>query len=139
MATGILSGLTAREASTLAIWIASATISIILLATENGSTQSGIPGGPMKWEDIQKLVESERKKIVEEANEDVRIKELGGIIREAVGGFMGLFQPIIGKWFEDGIDAQAKEAEGSTDQRVQGEVIKEEVKTSSEPPASQEI
>ena len=68
-----------------------------------------ITGGPMKWEDVQKLLESERKKIVEEVNEDVRIKELGGIIREMVGGFINLFQPVVGKWFEEGIDAQARE------------------------------
>lgn len=97
-----------------------------------------VTGGPMKWEDVEKLLDDQKKKITEEAQEDVRIHELGGIIREAVGGFMGLFQPIVGKWFEEGIDAQANEIERKMDQGVEREVINEETKaTSSEPPATQ--
>ena len=76
-----------------------------------------IVGGPIPYEQVQKMLEEERKRILEQVHDDIKIRELGGIIRESVKEIIGLFKPMVGTWFEKSLEERASGGEGeSTEQ-----------------------
>jgi len=76
-----------------------------------------IVGGPIPYDQVQKMLEEERKRILEQVHDDIKIRELGEIIRESVKEVIGLFRPMVGTWFEKSLEERASGGEGeSTEQ-----------------------
>jgi len=76
-----------------------------------------VQGGPIPYAQVEKMLEEERRKVLEQVQDDIKIRELGGIIRESVKEVIGLFKPMVGTWFEKSLEERAAGGEGeSTEQ-----------------------
>jgi|GEM_PF-5195744 uncharacterized protein (DUF1697 family) len=60
-----------------------------------------IMGGPLTWDQVEKLIEEAKKRAQEEVLEDKRIDAVADIIRDSVSRIIEMFKPAVELWFTD--------------------------------------
>jgi molecular chaperone GrpE (heat shock protein) len=66
-----------------------------------------VVGGPVRWEDVEKMLEDVKKRAYEEALEDKKIEMAANVLRDVTSRFIDLFKPAVQFW----IESQTKKGE----------------------------
>jgi len=74
-----------------------------------------VVGGPMTWPEIEKLLEEQKTALLNDKQDDQRIKEVGNIIKDSIKSLVELFRPAVSTWFERSVEERATEAAGGAE------------------------
>ena len=67
-----------------------------------------ILGGPLTYEQVEKLVEEARHKAQEEVLDDKRIAAVENIVRDSVAQIVSMFKPAVSLWMEHSVGSRGK-------------------------------